>query len=310
MAPFETIADGVHAVRIPMPGGGLPFSLAYLVEDDRSRLHLVDPGSPTEAAVSTLLAAVDALGRAPRDVAAIVVTHLHADHAGAAAAVREATGAPVLMHAREAEALNAIEDGLPVPDLQAWGVPEERRPELLAVTSAPVPPGAGRPDALLADGDVLDIPGRSVRVLWTPGHTPGHLCLHDQGADLVFTGDHVLPTVNSGLGLGGPSVTNPIADYLAGLTRVGELGGPGVQALPGHERTFCGLAERCAGLREHHLRRAREVAAHPGGTVWETASALTWTGGWDALAGFTLLSALSQTALHRDFVERGGLEAA
>ena len=136
MAVFETIADGVHAVRISMPGGSLPYSLAYLVEDDRGRLTVVDSGSPTDEATRGLLGAVEALGRHPDDVAAIVVTHLHADHAGGAAALRAATGAAVLMHAREAEALEAIERGLPLPDVEGWGVPPERWPELRGAVSA------------------------------------------------------------------------------------------------------------------------------------------------------------------------------
>jgi glyoxylase-like metal-dependent hydrolase (beta-lactamase superfamily II) len=205
------------------------------------------------------------------------------------------------MHEREAEAAAAVARGVPEPDLVAWGVPPERRPELATVVSAPVAGDLPQPDGLLADGDLLDIPGRRIRVLWTPGHTPGSVCLHDEGAGLVFTGDHVLPTVNSGLGLGGPTPTNPIADYLAALDRVAAIDG---LALPGHEHPFAGLADRCAILAEHHLRRSREVAAHPGGTVWEVAKDLTWTGGWESLHGFTLLSALSQTALHRDYLAR------
>ncbi|RDV45373.1 hypothetical protein DOE76_08965 [Leifsonia sp. ku-ls] len=298
MTALETVAPGVHAVRVPMPAGGLPYSLAYLVEDDRGGLLVVDPGSPGEEAGRVVLAAVAALGRRPSDVSAIVLTHLHADHAGVADALRAVTGAPVLMHKREAEALAAIRRGLPAPDLEGWGVPAERQPELAAVTSAPAAPGL-RADGVLADGDLLDVPGRRIRVLWTPGHTPGSLCLHDEDAGLVLTGDTVLPTVNPGLGLGGPTTTNPIADYLASLDRLGTLG---AVALPGHEHPFAGLADRCAALAEHHLRRSREVAAHPGGTVWEVASALTWTGGWEHLPPFARLSALAQTALHRDYL--------
>lgn len=62
-------------------------------------------------------------------------------------------------------------------------------------------------------------------------------------------------------------------------------------------------------LAEHHLRRAREVRSalerDPDATVWEIASGLTWTGGWDGLAGFTLASALAQTAMHRAYVRSG-----
>jgi glyoxylase-like metal-dependent hydrolase (beta-lactamase superfamily II) len=293
--PLETVAHGVHLVRIPMPGGGLPYSLAYLLEDDRGRLHVVDPGSPTPEASASLRGALEALGRTERDVASIVVTHLHADHAGGAARLRRATGAPLRMHRREAEAVAAAVHGLPTPDLDAWGVPADRRPELLAARTLPLPPDPPQPDDVLSDGDVLDVPGRRIRALWTPGHTPGHLCLHDEDAGLVFTGDHVLPTVNPGVGLGGPTATNPLTDYLASLQRVAALGG---LALPGHEGPFTGLAERCGELAEHQLARSRQVASHPGGTVWEVASSLTWTGGWEGLHGLTLLSALSQTAMH------------
>lgn len=292
---FGTVGAGVRAVRVPMAGGGLAYSLAYLVEDDRGGVLVLDPGSPGAEALGAVLAAVAAIGRRASDVSGIVLTHLHADHAGGAAALRDATGAPVLMHEREAEALAAIRRGLPAPDLEGWGVPPKRRPELAAVAAAPSAPDLAAPDRVLDDGDLVDVSGRRLRVLWTPGHTPGSLCLHDEEAGLVFTGDTVLPTVNSGLGLGGPVTSDPIADYLASLERLAALGG---LALPGHEHPFSDLADRCAALAEHHLRRSREVAAHPGGTVWEVASTLTWTGGWENLPPFPRLSALSQTALH------------
>ncbi|MFE4951549.1 MBL fold metallo-hydrolase [Leifsonia sp. NPDC056665] len=306
----ESIAPGIRRVRVPMPPGtGLPFSNAYLIEDADGRVHVIDPGSPTPEAHETLRTA---LGGAR--VASIVLTHLHADHSGGAAALAAETGAPVLVHERERAALGLIAAGLPAPDLEAWGVPADRCPELLAAAAVPTSPAALLVDevitGVLTDGDLLDLPGRRLRVVGTPGHTSGHLCLHDEEAGLLVTGDHVLPTVNSGLGLGGPTDTNPIADYLESLDRVAQLDSVpqpdrgGLRALPGHEDPFTGLRERCSALAAHHLRRADEVAAHPGGTVWETARTLTWTGGWDALAGFTLLSALRQTAQHRELVAR------
>ncbi len=51
------------------------------------------------------------------------------------------------------------------------------------------------PDRFVADGERLPIAGRDVRAIWTPGHTPGHLCLHDAAAGVLLTGDHLLPRI-------------------------------------------------------------------------------------------------------------------
>ena len=308
MNAFETIADGVHLVRVPMPGGGLPYSLAYLIEDGRGRLHVIDPGSPTDEAAAALRDAVDALGRAPRISPQIVLTHLHADHAGGAAALRASTGAPVLMH--EARSCRGSRDRGGTSLTRSGGVGRAVRPSSpssRAAVSVPGAPSLPAPDGLLSDGDLLDVPGRSIRVVWTPGHTPGHLCLHDEDAGPPLHRRPRAPDDQLRTRPRRPDRLQPDRR----LPRRRSVASPRSAAgpSPGHEQPFTGLPERCAALAEHHLRRAREVAAHPGGTVWDVARTLTWTGGWDGLRGFTLLSALSQTALHRDFVARGGLDA-
>jgi glyoxylase-like metal-dependent hydrolase (beta-lactamase superfamily II) len=255
---------------MPMPGGQLPYSLSYLIEDDRGGVHVVDPGSSSDENWAILESALRTIGRGIDSVAQAIVTHRHPDHSGLAERVRTASGARVVLHEREQDA--------PIAH-----------------------------DLLVADGDTLDIPGRALQVVHTPGHTAGHMCLADPDARIVFTGDHVLPTVNSGLGLGGATVTNPIADYLASLERIAAF--DDYEVGPGHEYVFRGLAARCAALREHHLRRSREVAAalaaDPGLSVSGIASQLTWTDGWENLDGFRLESALAQTAMHRDFLASG-----
>ena len=217
------------------------------------------------------------------------------------------------MHERERHALAADAAAsvggagvrrLDAETVEGWGVPPERRPELLALPALPTA-GVAAPDATLADGELLALPGLRLRALWTPGHTGGHLCFDDEDRGLLFTGDHVLPTVNSGLGLGGAE-SDPIGDYLHSLRRVAARDR---RALPGHEEPFDRLAERCAELAEHHLCRAREVRdalrSRPDASVWELGEGMTWTGGWPGLGGFTLASALAQTAMHRAFVRSG-----
>lgn len=101
---------------------------------------------------------------AGREVKAIVCTHAHDDHVRVAPALRAATGAPVLLH----------------PD---------DRPLWELTHGAHGDAGAARWDADLADGQVLTVAGTELRVLHTPGHAPGAVCLYAPALGCVFTGD-------------------------------------------------------------------------------------------------------------------------
>jgi glyoxylase-like metal-dependent hydrolase (beta-lactamase superfamily II) len=234
-----------------------------------------------------------------------------------AARLRAASGAPLAMHAVERRALERHSARRFDPDeglrrLADWGVPEARRGELAQYVDRSPEGLVLAVDRALDDGELLPVAGFRVSVLSTPGHTAGHLCLRDDDRGLLYTGDHVLPTVFPGLGLGGATPSNPLADYLASIERLVPYSR--YEAAPGHGYRFSGLGERAAECADHQVKRAREVAAvlqeeggNPGPSVWAIASRLTWTAGWDGLHGFQLLSALSQTAMHRDFVRRHGL---
>ncbi|MGN6742156.1 MAG: MBL fold metallo-hydrolase [Amnibacterium sp.] len=298
----DRIADDLVAVPVPITAAAVVGStLAYLVRDADGGVHVVDPGWDAPANRRLLAAAIDALGGPLRQ---IVVTHLHPDHLGLAAHLREATGAPVVLHEAEQAAVlepRASDPFVPVAiaeRLDAWAVPPERRPELLALAEPATGPLAAA-DLVVRDGEVLDVPGWSLVVRHTPGHTRGSICLHEPRRGLLLTGDTVLPTVYPGVGLGGSGPTNPIDDHLASLAA---LEGLDVEVLPGHGYRFRGLAERVAAMRNHHLRRSAEIAAviaeRPDAPTWAVASAIRWSAGFEHLRGHTLASALAQTDLH------------
>jgi glyoxylase-like metal-dependent hydrolase (beta-lactamase superfamily II) len=318
---LEQVREDIWALAQPMPGGRLAYSLAYLLRGTDGRVHVIDPGTDSDGNWDRLVAALAVV--APEgpggaaDVAGITATHLHPDHLGLAARLRAASGAPLGMHSHEVRALQRHSERTFDHDevaarLEEWGVPAERRPELARYVDRS-PEGPMTVDRVLADGDTLSIPGFSIEVMATPGHTAGHICLRDDERAVLFTGDHVLPTVFPGLGLGGESSTNPLADYIESIGRVRRY--TDHEALPGHGHRFTGLADRADECAEHHLARAREVSAVLAGRdasrgapgVWEIASQLTWTAGWGGLEGFQLLSALFQTEMHREFVRAGGL---
>ena len=112
---------------------------------------------------------IRALAREMRvTIAKIACSHAHLDHIMAVRALKEETGAPFLLH------LNDL--GL------ARQMPEHAR-NLLGRIEQPAP----EPDGFLADGDDVEIPGISLKVLHTPGHTPGSICLYGHG--MLFSGD-------------------------------------------------------------------------------------------------------------------------
>ncbi|MBI3998033.1 MAG: MBL fold metallo-hydrolase [Armatimonadetes bacterium] len=137
---------------------------AYIIGDQASGAGaVIDPGDDARR----VLAEVRRLGLR---VEAVVATHAHFDHIGAVRPLVEGTGAPFLLHEAELPALE---------------VAAERALVFFGIT-VPRPPS---PDRLLREGDVLTLGGQVFRVVHTPGHSPGHLCLLGDG--LAFVGDVV-----------------------------------------------------------------------------------------------------------------------
>jgi glyoxylase-like metal-dependent hydrolase (beta-lactamase superfamily II) len=176
MAQEPAIRLSEHLWRIPTLPFGLVNSFAF-VEDDGS-VTLVDCG--LKRAPARIVAGLAAIGRAPGDVMRIVLTHAHVDHAGGLAEVRRRAGDPAV-EVHEAEAAFVREGVSPPPD----GSLTVGRLMARAPDQRFEPVEVGRE---LHDGDVLPVAG-GLRVVHTPGHTPGHVSLLHEPGDVLITGD-------------------------------------------------------------------------------------------------------------------------
>ncbi len=154
---------------------------------------------------------------------------------------------------------------------------------------------------VMHDQDVLPLTGRTVRGLWTPGHTYGHTAFIDEDHAAFISGDHVLPTITPNIGLDSGSLTHSLGDYLKSLDRMQGLDAD-LQVLPAHGFRFAGLHERAQAISEHHAQRLDEIRTRLAETddhsVYSLAQGLHWSRGFAALHDFNLYAALAETAAH------------
>jgi glyoxylase-like metal-dependent hydrolase (beta-lactamase superfamily II) len=310
----QDVGGGVWSVPVPIPGNPLGYTLVYAVESPKGPV-LIDAGWNHPDAWEALSGGLAALGLDVSAVRGVVVTHFHPDHAGLAGQVREVSGAWIAMHEADAalvRMINEYEAGAQA-DMQAdmlrraGADPAEAAQ---AVGERPIPPA--QPDRVLRDGDLVDLPGRKLRALHTPGHTPGHICLHLEDADRLFTGDHVLPDITPHVGIYpyDRDDIDPLGDFLDSLDRVGDLGP--LDALPAHEWIFPDVAARAVQIRHHHeekLERLRALLAQRPQplTIWEVASMMTWNRPWEDLAPVLKGMAAGEAAAHLRTLEARGL---
>jgi glyoxylase-like metal-dependent hydrolase (beta-lactamase superfamily II) len=290
--PVERLRPGIWTIPVPLPMSSLRYVFVYVFETDRGP-YIVDAGWNTEEAFDALSSGLAKVGTSINDVQGVLVTHIHPDHYGLAGRVREVSGAWIALHPADARLIHgrytdpdelitsmAAEFrrlGAPVDEIE--GLAQAAMPLRQFVTSA-------EPDVLLDDLDRPEIPGWDLLSLWTPGHSPGHLCFWEPEHKVMLSGDHVLPRITSHISLNPQSTDNPLDEYLDSLARVAEY--PAEEVFPAHEHRFTDLSGRVAQIRGHHEQRfAEAIAAVRDGhkTAWEIAQRMSWSRTWEQMAG-------------------------
>jgi len=313
--PAVDLGDGVWQLAVPFPNP-LKATLVYAMESPGG-LVLVDAGWDGEESWAGLTAAVEATGHTLSDIEGVVLTHFHPDHTGLCARVREASGAWIAMHEDDFATFDLmtgertpqwLEDQ--VANLRAAGAPEADLDVFRAASeSGPPTTAASRPDRLLHDGETIPLAGRSLRTVFTPGHTPGHVCFALDSADMVFTGDHVLQKTTPHVGTFEFPLEerDALDEFLRSQRRISSMGI--TRAFGAHGTPIADLAGRSAELLAHHAERLDDLCRDLDGeelTLWEIAARMRWYRSWDDLPVMGKQMALSEAAAHlRHLVGQG-----
>lgn len=231
LVPSE-VAPGVHRY-------GSDYINCYLIED-RGRLTLLDTGLPRY--VRQLRGVLARVHHSVTDIDAILLTHCHIDHVGAAKQLQRESSARVFAHEADAPTVRG-DRKQPNPKFGT----KLAQPFLLKyLLGHLVPNGAARYPVVadlstFTDGERLDVPG-APRVLHAPGHTPGNSALVLDDRKILFSGD-ALVTLDTLTGARGPQVFTPpfTEDYSEALKSLDRVAGIEADVtLPGHGEPWTG----------------------------------------------------------------------
>lgn len=246
----------VFSIRVPSPLAQSDTSVHGILADG---LTLIDTGVGTALAFKAVQEGLEREGLFIADIDQIVLTHKHPDHWGLARRLQQESGARVFVHRndwadvqyfhqRSGDFVKALEGYL-----RGWGAPESQAQ--LACALVRKIENLAQPVAVepLVDGDSLPLEGPDLRVLHTPGHTPGSICL--TCGPYLFTGDHLLPRGLPSTGVGEIGDGQPLRKYLQSLERLRTPPGPVRVVLPGHGERIDDLNECVRSTLAHHRKR-------------------------------------------------------
>lgn len=259
------IVPGIHQLKlpVPIPNNQLADVNVYLIQGENDWM-LVDTGWNTKEAFDALEKQVREIGISFEDVSRIIITHFHADHYGLTGRLKQLSKATIALHQVEIDLIDSryIDMDNLLAEIAQWlrlhGVPERKLPRLqkasLGARKFVLP---ALPEIALRGGEKFAHGSFNFEVLWTPGHSPGHICLYEPRKRILLSGDHILPTIFPNVGLHPQSGDNPLGDYLHSLEAIERLEVDLV--LPAHEHVFTGLRQRIEELYRHHQERRAAI---------------------------------------------------
>lgn len=282
------VLDGVHQIKIPSPGG-VPWQTNVYVLEGADGHIMVDSGWDSQEALFALQEGMKASNLKLRDIKKVVITHIHPDHYGLSTKIKQICGAQVAIHRVDADLISPrykdFADLLKKIGemLRQNGVPDDELPELKEASlwmnkyvTTDVP------GVKLEDGDKIANDSFELEVLWTPGHSPGHICLYERERKFLLSGDHVLFDTTPHISFNPHSGSNPLGDYVSSLKKLHRL--KIHFTLPGHGPVFNALGLRVDGILAHHEERKRAIMRALGSGL-QTAYAIAQLIPWRASLG-------------------------
>lgn len=306
----EEICRNVWSFPVVLPENPLKWLNCYVIKGDPGERNLlIDTGFNRPECLEALKAGMAELHLAPA-YTDVFLTHAHSDHTGNAAALKE-MGCRLYMSEIDQNVLHRNTWPERKKRMLSEGMPQNVMDEVFAHNPAVLYAPKYFEAENLHEGDVLRYGGYELECIYTPGHTPGHMCLYDRTHKLMFLGDHVLFTITPNISFW-VEADDSLGDYLNSLDKI--MTYDVETALPGHRQlgtvTMC---ERAQELKEHHAARLAETEAiirhAPGLCAYDIAGRMTWrirAKNWDEFPPGQKWFAVGEALTHLDYLTKNG----
>ncbi|TAM61834.1 MBL fold metallo-hydrolase [bacterium] len=307
MAPAAEarLPEGIERIELPMTGNPLGYVNAYLLREPDG-YALIDCGWDVPDVLAALEAGLARYGVQLEEIRDVIVTHFHPDHYGLAGRLVRTVGARLMMHDIDARvAYDRLSDfTITFRENAQWFARNGYATgNDGSIKDEPARYSVVAPQRALNDGDEVPLAKGSLRVLWTPGHSPGHICLLDTTNSVLFSGDHILDPITPHVGTwSGQDDQDQLGAFLASLRKV-RATRAGIVA-PAHGRPFNDVTRRVDELLAHHDERellVREALGSGPSSAGTIAAKLPWTRRhrtFAELGGFHQAFAVAETIAH------------
>ncbi len=261
------------------PFEGLTFVCMYLLKIDDSNV-LIDAGLHFTDWKKKFFSGLEKFNLSIKDIDYCIITHDHIDHIGLVKTLkRKNPDMQILMHkithdlikwgtdVKNNEEVEIVAKELAEQMVQ-YGIGEEKGDKIVQFfTNWHKLINYCKPDRILYDNDEILFDSNKLKVIWTPGHALGHICIFDTVNKYLFSGDHILSRITPHIGsfIINPRLrneydfTNILEYYLKSLDIIDNLN-PKI-IFPAHQEVIYNPHERILEIKKHHENRLHEIAS-------------------------------------------------
>jgi len=272
--------ENVYQIKIDVPFA-VKYVCVYLFEIDGKRV-LIDAGLNMGNWSKIFYSLLDELKVSISDIDYCFITHRHIDHVGLIKSFkRKNPKIQILMHdfteqnlKWESDASNSETiDNIAKENarlLIKYGMPQRAEKHMYKMISMWTKiTRYQKPDRIVKDRDEIMFNAHKLKIIWTPGHSMGHICIFDDRKDFLFSGDHILSRITPHIGnfLINPDLKTEdnvdfndiLAQYLKSLEVISELN-PKI-IFPAHQDISYNPQERIKEIQLHHEKRLNEISS-------------------------------------------------